>query len=372
MKFQVLFVLFLFFIAVFAHGDGEPAHKPEDPAPGVIDVTSALVDTVFNGENHVLAEFYAPWCGHCKNLAPEYHTLGAAMDKAKPSDVIVAKVNCVAEANICSKYSVSGYPTLKYFPKGSTTPEDYNGGRTADDFVDFLNQKANARLKILKPVAAVTDLNPSNFDSVALDPEKDVLVEFYAPWCGHCKQLAPKYELLAKAFVNDPSVVIAKFDADKHRDFSSKYGVSGFPTLKWFGKNSKSDPKTFNRGTEVEMLKAVNELAGTHRELSGLLDETAGLIPSLTNIVKTLAKDDLSAAKRKQLLSDAKTIAEKQVGPQMEKIGQYYVKAMEKWIADHGYPSKELDRLSRIMNSGSAAANMLDEFQIRRNILSQF
>jgi protein disulfide-isomerase-like protein len=69
----------------------------------------------------------------------------------------------------------------------------------------------------------VTVLTPENFDQVVLDPTKDVLVEFYAPWCGHCKQLAPTYDKLATVFKQEPEVVIAKIDADKYKDLASKY-----------------------------------------------------------------------------------------------------------------------------------------------------
>jgi len=182
------------------------------------------------------AEFYAPWCGHCKHLAPEYVIVGEAMEKAKPNNLLVTKVNCVDHASVCTKYGVSGYPTIKFLPKGSTTFEDYNAGRTAEDIIEFLNQKTKAGLKISKPYSPVVDLNPSNFDSIVLDSQKDVLVEFYAPWCGHCKQLAPKYELLAKAYINEDDVAITKVDCDKNKDLCSKYDVKGFPTLKWFSK----------------------------------------------------------------------------------------------------------------------------------------
>ena len=64
-------------------------------------------------------------------------------------------------------------------------------------------------------------LTDKNFNSVALNPGLDVLVEWYAPWCGHCKKLKPNYERVCTAFRNEPAVVVAVIDGTKH-----PYGVT--------------------------------------------------------------------------------------------------------------------------------------------------
>lgn len=76
-----------------------------------------------------------------------------------------------------------------------------------------------------------------NFDEIVLDKEKDVLVEFYAPWCNHCKELAPKYEKLAKNLRHVDSLVIAKIDATANEVKGFK--PRGFPTIKLFPANNK-------------------------------------------------------------------------------------------------------------------------------------
>ena len=100
----------------------------------------------------------------------------------------------------------------------------------------------------------VLDLIPDNFDKVALNSGKPGLVEFFAPWCGHCKKLAPIYEELGQAFSHAKDKVhISKVDADEHKSLSKKFGVKGFPTLKWF--DGKSDtPEDYTGGRDLESL----------------------------------------------------------------------------------------------------------------------
>lgn len=74
---------------------------------------------------------------------------------------------------------------------------------------------------------------------MVLDSNDLWMVEFYAPWCGHCKNLAPEYEKAAKAL--NPMIKLGAIDLDQHKDFGGRYGIQGFPTLKFFGAN-KSKP----------------------------------------------------------------------------------------------------------------------------------
>lgn len=111
--------------------------------------------------------------------------------------------------------------------------------------------------------SAVIDLLPSNFDDIVLKSGKPALVEFFAPWCGHCKNLAPVYEELAASFEGQKDkVTIAKVDADEHRDLGRRFGVQGFPTLKWFdGKSDK--PEDYKSGRDLESLSAfISEKTG--------------------------------------------------------------------------------------------------------------
>lgn len=101
---------------------------------------------------------------------------------------------------------------------------------------------------------AVLDLTPSNFDQVVLKAGKPGLVEFFAPWCGHCRNLAPVYEELGQAFASSADKVhISKVDVDSHKSLGKRFGIQGFPTLKWF--DGKSDtPVDYNGGRDLESL----------------------------------------------------------------------------------------------------------------------
>merc|ERR1712200_384198 len=100
-----------------------------------------------------------------------------------------------------------------------------------------------------------------NFVEVAMDEAKDVLVEFYAPWCGHCKSLEPIYNQLGEHFKDSDSVVVAKMDSTANEVEQVK--VQGFPTIKLF---KKGDNKIvdYNGERTLEAMTKFLETGGVH------------------------------------------------------------------------------------------------------------
>jgi thioredoxin domain-containing protein 5 len=90
---------------------------------------------VFLANNPVsLIKFYAPWCGHCKKLAPTWDELAASNP-----DFIVAKVDCTTSQTTCGNQEIRGYPTVKAFIQGKESVQ-HNGARTIDAFKNTVSQ----------------------------------------------------------------------------------------------------------------------------------------------------------------------------------------------------------------------------------------
>lgn len=128
-------------------------------------------------------------------------------------------------------------------------------GKALERFLqDYFDGKLKRYLKS-EPIPQNNDgpvkvIVAENFDEIVNDDSKDVLIEFYAPWCGHCKNLEPKYKELGEKLVNDPNIVIAKMDATAN-DVPSNYEVRGFPTIYFAPAGSKQSPKRYEGGREV-------------------------------------------------------------------------------------------------------------------------
>jgi protein disulfide-isomerase A6 len=221
----------------------------------VVELTASnFKKQVLDSDSVWIVEFYAPWCGHCKSLVPEYKKAA----KALKGIAKVGAVDMTQHQSVGSPYNVQGFPTIKVFGGDKNKPTDFNGARTADALVHSviaaLQETANARLKGKKSGGGsssssgnggkrgsgndVVELTDSNFEEMVLKSKDLWLVEFFAPWCGHCKSLEPHWKAAASELKG--KVRLGALDATVHTVTAGKFNIRGFPTIKFFGAGEKT------------------------------------------------------------------------------------------------------------------------------------
>ncbi|KAF2400107.1 protein disulfide isomerase [Trichodelitschia bisporula] len=114
-------------------------------ASDVHDLKKDTFDSFVKEHDLVLAEFFAPWCGHCKALAPEYEEAATSL---KEKNIPLAKVDCTEEADLCQKYGVEGYPTLKVF-RGPDAISAYGGARKAQAIISYMTKQSLPAVSVL-------------------------------------------------------------------------------------------------------------------------------------------------------------------------------------------------------------------------------
>ena len=353
-------------------------------ASAVLDLTpDNFDDIIIKSGKPALVEFFAPWCGHCKKLAPVYEELATNFEFAKDK-VSIAKVDADSEKDLGRRFSVQGFPTLKWFDGKSDTPTDYQGGRDLESLSSFISEKTGLKIKTKKAApSAVEMLTDKSFKS-EIGGDRDVLVAFTAPWCGRmldpfvdygqpyaanlfadCKSLAPIWEQVATDYALESNILIAKVDAEAENSKATAQdqGVNSYPTIKYFPKGSTT-PEPYEGGrTEQDILSFMNEKAGVHRTVGGKLDEIAGTIPSLDTIVSRLTSESI-AGLSEQIATAAKS--------SKDKYAEYYVKVSDKLSKNAGYAEKELARLQGLIKKGGLAPEKVDDLTSRSNILRRF
>lgn len=119
----------------------------------VLALTKDTFDDAVKSHKNLLVKFVAPWCGHCKALAPAYAAAAKQLSESG-SEIKLASVDATIEQDLAQKYEVKGYPTIKFFSDGMTF--EYTGGRSQDDIISWLKKKTGPAADELK---TVDDLN---------------------------------------------------------------------------------------------------------------------------------------------------------------------------------------------------------------------
>lgn len=161
----------------------------------------------------------------------------------------VAALDADAHKSLAQEYGIKGFPTIKVFVNGKG-PVDYMGARDVKPIAEFALQQVKALLKDRlngksggssekksEPSSSV-ELNSRNFDELVLKSKDLWVVEFFAPWCGHCKKLAPEWKKAANNLKG--KVKLGHVNCDEEKSLMSKFKVQGFPSILVFGADKDS------------------------------------------------------------------------------------------------------------------------------------
>ncbi|EXJ94188.1 protein disulfide-isomerase A6 [Capronia coronata CBS 617.96] len=324
---------------------------------------------VFESNKPALVEFFAPWCGHCKNLAPTFEQLATAF-AASGDKVTIANVDADNHKELGKRFGVQGFPTLKWFDgKPGSQPEDYNGGRDLESLTKFIVEKTGVKVKGPKKAPSHVEMLTDTTFKQEVGGDKDVLVAFTAPWCGHCKTLAPTWEKLADDFAAEPNVLIAKIDAEAENSKATAQaqGITGYPTIMFFPKGSTEPEPYSGPRSEEALVDFVNSKASTYRLPGGGLNTQAGTVEAIDSVLaKYITAGGIKDVEKAtaEIKKKAKDVKDKSV--------DYYLRALSKLSGNPEYAKKEQTRLAGLLKKGGLAPEKIDDLQRRSNVLSKF
>jgi len=340
----------------------------------VIELTPNNFDKlVINSDKIWIVEFFAPWCGHCQSLVGEYTKAANALKGV----VKVGAVNGDDHKDLGGRYGVRGFPTIKIFGSNKHKPEDYNGGRTAKELVEAALKAVSSKVRAgvgggEKQGSAgkepsnedVIELTDGNFDRKVLESEDMWLVEFFAPWCGHCKNLAPHWAKAATELKG--KVKLGALDATMHQGKAAEYGVKGYPTIKFFppGKKTSDSVQEFDGG------RTANDI------VAWALDKLAENIPA-PDIIEVVNEDVFKeACDQKPLcvvsvlphILDCQSGCRNQYLQVLKELGERYKKKMWGWMWSAAGDQPDLETALDIGGFGYPAMAVISPKKMKYSI----
>lgn len=197
------------------------------PAKPVVVTDQTFQKEVLESKIPTLVDFWAPWCGPCRMIAP-------ILDELAPKyqgKLKIAKLNVDENPITPGQYFIQAIPTLIFFRDGE--PIDKIVGALPKPAMEkrieaVLSAPATSPGPQAKPIV-VTD---QNFRKEVLDSDIPVLVDFWAPWCGPCKMIAPILDELATQY--NGKLKVAKMNVDENSLIPTSYFIQAIPTLMVF------------------------------------------------------------------------------------------------------------------------------------------
>ncbi|XP_065051980.1 dnaJ homolog subfamily C member 10-like [Rhopilema esculentum] len=226
-----------------------------------------------------IVDFYAPWCGPCQQLTPVYRKLAKRLE----GEAKLGMIDCTMHRHLCQMNDVHSYPTVRLYPPSSAGSSMYirhQGWRDVENMYYWAFQYLPS---------LVEQLDYYSFFDVVINQMDAWLVDFYAPWCGHCTQFAPVFEKIAKRLSG--TVKAAKVNCEENYNLCREAGIRAYPSLRFY-------PGAFKDGMSQPILGT--ELP-TH-ESENLVDRTLKLLEDHKK--EKLAEEERIKRKENQKLRD--------------------------------------------------------------------
>ncbi|EGW04361.1 Protein disulfide-isomerase A2 [Cricetulus griseus] len=286
---RLLTVLLLLLGVSGPWGQGQEPEGPSEVLPeessgeevpkedGILVLSHHTLSLALQEHPALMVEFYAPWCGHCKALAPEY-SKAAALLAAESASVTLAKVDGPAEPELTKEFGVVGYPTLKFFQNGNrTNPEEYTGPQKAEGIAEWLRRRVGPSAKRLEDeedVQALTD----KWEVVVIGFFQDLQGEDVATFLALARDalditfgFTDQPQLFQKfGLTKDTVILFKKFDegrADFPVDKDTGLDLGDLSRFLVTHSMHLTSPKIFAAKILNHLLLFVNKTLAQHREL---------------------------------------------------------------------------------------------------------
>ncbi|EDV23592.1 uncharacterized protein TRIADDRAFT_58392 [Trichoplax adhaerens] len=217
-------------------------------------------------------------CGHCQRLLPMWDVLSNKYNSDAIKVIHIAKVDCTQDTPLCSDENVLHYPTIKIYI--GKLVKRFTGKRSVQSFAEFIkislnNPQVDDDEISLKQIGS--ELTGVQLKKV-ISTFKIAFIKFYAPWCSHCKVLAPTWKELMEHYKHDKNVFIGSVNCVTHIETCRAEQVKSYPTMTIYtgskeiqnyqGERNLESLKTFVDSIKASTLKQNDQTADkSHEEL---------------------------------------------------------------------------------------------------------